>query len=136
MKKMNKKGFTLIEMLAVIAIIAVLVSIVIPVVGNATEKAKEAADAANIRAAVAEITTNALSGAEASKLTKTVDMTQGVADFKVEVSSIGGLNAAQLAAIEDVVATEAGPGKVTLTADTTGAITVKIGEATYGPTAE
>ena len=60
--KMNKKGFTLIEMLVVIAIIAVLVAIVIPVVGNSTEKAKEAADAANIRAAIAEVTTKALSG--------------------------------------------------------------------------
>ena len=30
MKKMNKKGFTLIEMLAVIAIIAVLVAIIVP----------------------------------------------------------------------------------------------------------
>ena len=136
MKKMNKKGFTLIEMLAVIAIIAVLVSIVIPTVSSATEKAKEAADVANIRAAVAEITTNALSGAETSKLTKTVDMTQGDADFKIEVSSIGGISETQLAAIEDVVATSAGPGKVTLTASTTGAITVKIGEATYEPDAE
>ena len=66
MKKMNKKGFTLIEMLAVIAIIAVLVAIVIPTVSSATEKAKEAADVANIRSAVAEITTNALSGAGAA----------------------------------------------------------------------
>ena len=32
--KMNKKGFTLIEMLVVIAIIAILVAIVIPVVGG------------------------------------------------------------------------------------------------------
>lgn len=60
--KMNKKGFTLIEMLVVIAIIAILVAIVIPVVGNSTEKAKEAKDAANIRAAIAEVTTTALTG--------------------------------------------------------------------------
>ena len=61
MKKMNKKGFTLIEMLAVIAIIAVLVAIVVPAVGNSTEKAKEAADAANIRSIIAEVTTKGLS---------------------------------------------------------------------------
>ena len=72
--KMNKKGFTLIEMLVVIAIIAVLVSIVIPVVGNSTEKAKEAKDAANIRSAIAEITTAALTGEGAT--TKTVALTQ------------------------------------------------------------
>lgn len=45
----NKKGFTLIEMLVVIAIIAVLVSIVMPTVTSATDKAKAAADAANLR---------------------------------------------------------------------------------------
>ena len=56
MKKMNKKGFTLIEMLVVIAIIAILVSIVIPVVGDSTERAREARDAANIRAKVTELT--------------------------------------------------------------------------------
>ena len=54
MKKMNKKGFTLIEMLVVIAIIAILVAIVIPTVTNATTKAKEATDVANIRSAIAE----------------------------------------------------------------------------------
>ena len=49
MKKMNKKGFTLIEMLAVIAIIAVLVAIIVPAVGSSTTKAKAATDAANLR---------------------------------------------------------------------------------------
>ena len=54
MKKMNKKGFTLIEMLVVIAIIAILVAIIIPTVSSATIKAKEAADVANIRSSVAQ----------------------------------------------------------------------------------
>ena len=36
MNKMNKKGFTLIEMLVVIAIIAVLVAIIVPTVSNST----------------------------------------------------------------------------------------------------
>ena len=57
MKKMNKKGFTLIEMLVVIAIIAVLVSIIIPTVTSATTKASAAANAANLRSVKAEITT-------------------------------------------------------------------------------
>lgn len=60
MKKMNKKGFTLIEMLVVIAIIAVLVSIVIPVVGTATDKAGAATNAANLRAVYAELQTDKL----------------------------------------------------------------------------
>ena len=54
---MNKKGFTLIEMLVVIAIIAVLVSIIIPTVTSATTKASAAANAANLRSVKAEITT-------------------------------------------------------------------------------
>ena len=56
MKKMNKKGFTLIEMLAVIAIIAVLVAIIVPAVGSSTTKAKAAADAANLRSALSAAT--------------------------------------------------------------------------------
>ena len=62
MNKMNKKGFTLIEMLVVIAIIAVLVAIIIPTVSSATTKAKAAADAANLRSLVAEATTDLLAG--------------------------------------------------------------------------
>ena len=52
--KMNKKGFTLIEMLVVIAIIAILVAIVVPTVSAATLKSKAAADAANMRTIAAE----------------------------------------------------------------------------------
>ena len=62
MKKMNKKGFTLIEMLVVIAIIAILVAIVIPTVSNATEKAKQATDVANIRSLVAQYQIELLNG--------------------------------------------------------------------------
>ena len=51
---MNKKGFTLIEMLVVIAIIAVLVAIIVPTVSNSTNKAKAAADAANLRSYAAK----------------------------------------------------------------------------------
>lgn len=67
MKKMNKKGFTLIEMLVVIAIIAILVAIVIPTVSNATTKAKEATDVANIRSYVAEYQVATVSGDSAAK---------------------------------------------------------------------
>ena len=58
MKKFNKKGFTLVEMLAVVAIIAVLVAIMIPVAGNAIERAKAASNAANLRSLQAEILMN------------------------------------------------------------------------------
>lgn len=65
MKKMNKKGFTLIEMLVVIAIIAVLVSIIVPVVSNSTNKAKAATDAANLRSYQATLTIEMLNGTQA-----------------------------------------------------------------------
>ena len=64
MIKMNKKGFTLIEMLVVIAIIAILVSIIIPTVQSATDKAAAATNAANLRSVKAELVTAMLTGDE------------------------------------------------------------------------
>ena len=69
----NKKGFTLIEMLAVIAIIAVLISIVIPTVTSATTKADAAVDAYNLRSVMGQLngllaSTNQMSAAEAQSL--------------------------------------------------------------------
>ena len=53
--KLRKNGgFTLIEMLIVVAIIAILIAVSIPLVGNALEKARDATDQANERAAKAE----------------------------------------------------------------------------------
>lgn len=56
MERLNKKGFTLAELLIVVAIIAVLVAVSIPVFTSQLEKAREATDAANLRAAYAEQT--------------------------------------------------------------------------------
>ena len=53
MKRLNKKGFTMAELLIVVAIIAVLVAIAVPVFTSQLEKSREAVDAANIRAAYA-----------------------------------------------------------------------------------
>lgn len=61
MIKMNKKGFTLIEMLVVIAIIAILVAIIIPTVLQSSAKAKAGTDAANLRSVVAEAYINVMS---------------------------------------------------------------------------
>ena len=83
MNKMNKKGFTLIEMLVVIAIIAVLVSIIIPTVTSATDKAAAATNAANLRSIKAELTTAVLTagkdGATVRGITIKTDTTNGYA---------------------------------------------------------
>ncbi|MCQ4935818.1 type II secretion system protein [Anaerotignum propionicum] len=54
LKRKNKKGFTLMEMLIVIGIIAVLVAIAIPTFSSAQKKAKYTADLANVRSYYAE----------------------------------------------------------------------------------
>jgi len=64
MKKMNKKGFTLAELLIVVAIIAVLVAIAIPVFSAQLDKSKLAADTANVRSAYAEVVADALSNGD------------------------------------------------------------------------
>jgi len=49
MKKLNKKGFTLIELIVVIAILAILALILIPSLTGYIAKATNAKDAANCR---------------------------------------------------------------------------------------
>ncbi len=60
MRKNNKKGFTLAELLIVVAIIAVLVAVAIPVFTTQLEKAREATDVSNMRAAYAIAATDVL----------------------------------------------------------------------------
>lgn len=83
MKKMNKKGFTLIEMLVVIAIIAVLVSIIIPTISSATTKASAATNAANLRAFKAQLVTASLAGT----VTSTTNAETGVVTYTDGVNS-------------------------------------------------
>lgn len=50
-KLLNKKGFTLMEMLIVIAIIVILIAIAVPNFNNSLNSANEATDKANFKAA-------------------------------------------------------------------------------------
>ena len=54
-RKKNNHGFTLAELLIVVAIIAVLVAVSIPIFNKQLEKAREATDLANFRAAKADV---------------------------------------------------------------------------------
>lgn len=79
MKKIkNTKGFTLMEMLIVVAIIAILIAIAIPTFTAQLEKAREAADIANIRSAYSEAMVEYLDGnGTTTPVTKpTPEMTQ------------------------------------------------------------
>ncbi len=62
MKKTNKKGFTLAELLIVIAIIAVLIAIAIPTFSGALRNARLQTDHANIRSAYAMVMTANMMG--------------------------------------------------------------------------
>lgn len=76
----NSKGFTLMEMLIVVAIIAILIAIAIPTFSNSLEKAREAADLANIRSTYAEAMVEAMT--ENKEVTKTTPaMTQTTAGW-------------------------------------------------------
>lgn len=76
MKKTNKKGFTLAELLVVVAIIAVLVAIAIPIFTSQLEKAREATDAANIRAAYAEVMAEAVTKDATTECKREVNIIQ------------------------------------------------------------
>lgn len=78
---MNKKGFTLAELLIVVAIIAVLVAIAIPIFSSQLEKAREATDAANIRSKYAEMMTNVIAN-ENNSTTYTVSLKQQQDDWQ------------------------------------------------------
>ena len=60
MDKLNKQGFTMVEILIVVAIVAVLVSVIVPTVIRSTTRGKGAADAANIRSMTAQAAIEAL----------------------------------------------------------------------------
>ena len=83
MKKTNKKGFTLAELLVVVAIIAVLVAISIPIFTTQLEKSRDAVTLSNIRAAYAQ--------AQTAELTESSDTTNGVTYTKTANGSTVGV---------------------------------------------
>lgn len=60
MKKLNKKGFTLIELIVVIAILAILAAILIPAITGYITKAQDGRDQANCRAYYSQISMQVL----------------------------------------------------------------------------
>lgn len=62
MKKLNKKGFTLIELIVVIGILAVLAVVLIPSIMNYVAEAREARNNANARALYSEVSASVAFG--------------------------------------------------------------------------
>lgn len=78
----NEKGFTLAELLIVVAIIGVLVAISIPIFTSQLEKAREATDAANLRAAYAEVSADAILNDSTTTMEVKVDQKQTKAGWE------------------------------------------------------
>ena len=95
-KKLNKKGFTLAELLIVVAIIGVLVAISIPIFTSQLRKARLATNQANARAAKAAIVAQILdadtdtastTNAYGHEIKKTYTYTYTVSSAKAEQSN-------------------------------------------------
>lgn len=78
------------EMLIVIAIVAVLISVAVPVLSSQLERSREAVDLANVRAAYAQVSTEALLGK--TDVTVTVNLKQKQAGWQsADPVNIGGI---------------------------------------------
>ncbi len=122
--KKNKKGFTLMEMLIVVAIIVILIAIMIPTFNGQLEKTREAADAANIRAAYAEVMVNYLSDDTSAELSKEVNLQQ-TADGWATTDLETNLTELAKGSGGSVTGTPKGNGTCTVSIDAnTGAVTI------------
>ena len=90
MKRTNKKGFTLAELLIVVAIIAVLVAIAIPIFTAQLEKSRESTDMANIRAAYAEVIASYIQDSKAvsAKVELKSDITNWKSDDGAKIANV------------------------------------------------
>lgn len=73
----KNEGFTLVEMLIVVAIIAILIAVSIPLVSGSLERAREATDAANVRAAKAVMSAGYLNERVKEGTVKAYDAIEG-----------------------------------------------------------
>lgn len=113
----NEKGFTLAELLIVVAIIGVLVAISIPIFTSQLEKARDATDAANLRAAYAQVSADLLTNDDPAVTSKTSDpvkITGKTAGFE-GISEIAGVSTTADATLSAAVSGQ----QITVTVDET-----------------
>lgn len=87
-KKLNKKGFTLAELLIVVAIIGVLVAISIPIFTGQLEKAREGVDESNLRSLYA-VASAAMLTEDTSYKGGQTDGVDGIKGATLEVTKSG-----------------------------------------------
>ena len=135
MKKNNKRGFTLAELLIVVAIIAVLTAIAIPVFTQQLEKSREAADIANIRSAYAEAMAAAVADEQTSTATVTINYNAAGGSTYAAVTppaqSTGAFERADTSAIEEYASlpasvTKDSPFTVTVTVNADGTTSTNV----------
>lgn len=116
-KLRSKKGFTLMEMLIVVAIIAILIAIAIPTFSAQLDKANQATDAANIRAAYATAALNAIDSADGTGSAETVAMVHTGGFGKLNNAKIGDMDLSTVSVTKgDIMVVSIGTnGAVTVT---------------------
>ena len=120
-KLLNKKGFTLAELLIVVAIIAVLVAIAIPIFTTQLEKAREQTDAANLRSAYAVAAAKVLE-TEGGVSAGPVVLSQTNNWDYVEKEKIGDFKISDLNGVGDVTALKTGNAYVNVSSE--GVVTI------------
>ena len=128
MKKLNKKGFTLAELLIVVAIIAVLVAISIPIFSAQLEKSRDAVDAANVRSAYAQAAADYLTETDGTAATYSYNIAGKSTDAKWsqtddEEMEIAGVNVTMVQGAKSVSVSFAANGSHTITMSTTAVTT-------------
>jgi len=87
MKKLNKKGFTLIELIVVIAILAILAAILIPAVTGYITKATDAKNAANCRSLYAQTSLEVMIAPSGTPPTITIGGTEASGVYTVAATT-------------------------------------------------
>ena len=121
MKKNNKKGFTLVELVIVVAVMAVLVAVAIPTVSSITGSAKEAVYDSNCRTIESMLK---LEEAELSKDTDgTVTLTAAQVETALEDAKLG-IESATFSYNPDTGMVAESGGSITITYAADGTVTV------------
>ena len=128
MKKNNKKGFTLVELVIVVAVMAILVAIAIPTVSSITKTAKTAVDDTNAKTIESMIKLAEADAAKAGNGTATLGdeaIAKALVDAKLGIT--GTFHYVPATGTVSTSAPGAGVTAKTITCSTTG---VKVGAMT------